>query len=1357
MKVFVYSGIGSQWCGMCASLYENNPIFKETVDLIDNKLSNFTRYSLKKILTDSSDKRILQPEIAHPAIFTTQIALSKSLIARNIIPEAIIGHSAGELAGSVIAKVLTIDDAVKVLVAHSRLIAKSTNKGNMLFAACNTEDIKKINPDIEFAAINSVNSCVITGKSEILSSIESHLKKKNIFNKKLNINVPFHSDIIEKHLTEFYSFIENIKPNKPQTPFYSSLTGKILDIPMDATYWATHIRNTVNFSKAINALIANKAKAFIEISPHPHLTISIKENIFYNKSNAVVMPTMQKNESNENIFYALQQKLCLDDKITSESNFMAAKEKLSNDLKKAIEKIMNKKRDNFENASFFEMGLTSINIIKLSEQFNLSPVVFFKNPTINSLIENLYSSKKETEDRVSVTKSDLNVENIAVIGMACRFPPDSNSPEKFLEFLKKGNSAISPPPENRRQWLSDKYKAGYLENNIWEFDNSFFNIPAMEAIYLDPQQRLLLETSIEAIENALTDFNEIHKKKTGVFVGISTDDYKNITFYNKEPNGYAGTGNLFSTASGRLSYFLNLKGPAISIDTACSSSLVATHYAVKSLQNKDIDIAIVAGVNIILLPILFDYFEHVGALSPSFKCKTFDKSADGYARGEGCGVVILKRLTDAEKDGNSIDAVIRSSCCNQDGKTAVLTAPSGNAQASLIRNALQYADLSPSDIDFIETHGTGTQLGDSVEVNALGEVFKNKNKKIYLGALKTLTGHLEAASGIASLIKTILLLKNNIITPNDNFSSPNKFIDFDKLNFSLPSKVVEIKNETPIRAGVSSFGYSGTNAHIILEQYLEKRGHNLNIDNLPYNFSPVSAKTEKSLKKLLIKYKNFINNIPDHLLASMSYSQAICRNHYKYKVGIVFKNKEEFIEKTDYLLSQNFTDKKPENPKICFLFPGQGVQYNNMCKELYDTFEEYRKPFDTCNEIIKKTADFDIRQLLFASKENKKIHETLYTHPIVFSCSYALSEMWKSWGIYPDALIGQSFGEYAVLPVAGILSLENAVKFILKRGELMHALPPNGKMMTVIGERTEAEKLIQHLKNITVALISSNNNFVLTGDDKEIEQAATILTKHNMVATILNISIASHCNLMRPVAKALKKFGEQLEFKTSTVPIYNNISGNEKYDLPPEYFSEQMLSCVQFSKCIRNAMNNGVNTFMEMGPTSALSNIVRENTENKKISFLQSASKRKNSIQVIFESLKNLYERGAKIKWEVIYKNLNLKKIRLPVYPFDRKLFIYKSKSNYFNKNKETDSPTKPAKSLKQLMIKLFEANIGRNLTEKDFDKTFGELGIDKLTLYSIIKNFEHQTEIKFNKKIKKISLLKDLINLTIQRDGGTA
>jgi len=1348
MIVFVYSGIGTQWEGMGASLYSNNSTFRTVIDEIDKKFYNFVDYSIKDIITSPKCKEILEPDIAHPCIFSIQIALSKLLINENIIPDAIIGHSAGELAGSVIAKILTIDDALKILFAHSELIRKSKNKGVMLFAACSSNTVKSLKEDIEFAAINSVNSCVITGKPESLSRIETFLKNKNIFNKKLNVNVPFHSDIIEKYLLEFEEYIKDIKPQKPGVNFYSSLQGGKLTTPMNSTYWVKHIRNTVNFTDTIDFLIDSGAKVFIEISPHAHLTISIKENIFNKKSSAIAISTMQKNEYNNNIDVKI--KNTLKTKNTKKTN----KDNLKKLITEEIGEILNRSDiNNYGDTSFFELGLNSLNIIKLSEKFNISPVLFFKNPTLNSLINNLFSHQKNSNKFGEDTVFDpVNEADIAVIGMACRLPGGSDTPEKFLEFLKNGKSSISSPPENRKKWLSDKYKAGYLKNNIWEFDNSFFNMPAMESAYLDPQHRLLLETTVEALENGMCTFNEIQEKKTGVFVGISTDDYKFLTFYSEPPNSYAGTGNLFSTASGRLSYFLNLKGPSISIDTACSSSLVAVNYAMESLKKGDIDIAIVAGVNIIILPILFDYFQHVGALSPSYQCRTFDKNADGYARGEGCGVIILKRLIDAEKDGNIIDAVLKSSAVNQDGKTTVLTAPNGESQALLINQALKKAKIAPEKVDFIETHGTGTQLGDSIEVNALGEVFKNlsnTSKKIFLGALKTLTGHLEAAAGIAGLIKAVLLIKEKFVTPNDNFSNPNKFIDFSSLPFALPEKIEKFEKHGKIIAGVSSFGYSGTNAHVVLEEYVNPIKRK-NFTLLPYNIFIVSAKTVNSLKKILKQYISFIENLPENLYTSLSFSQVTTRNHFSKRVAFVFKDKTEIIEKIKNIIASDYNLKTPEQNKICFLFPGQGVQYNNMCKELYDNFEAYREPFNKCNEIVRKIAGFDLLELIFSKEENPKIHQTLYTHPIVFSCSYALSEMWKTWGVYPDALLGQSFGEYAVLAVSEILSLEESIKFILERGRLMHSLPPNGKMMTVIGDINIAKKLLNKFKNITIALISSKNNFVVSGDSSEIKEAAEILNQNDMVATVLNISIASHCNLMLPVSEPLEKFGKNLNFKKSTIPIYNNIDASAIYELPPEYFSKQLLSCVHFNKCIQNIINDGINIFIEMGPTSALSNVVKENSKNKNISILQSASKRKNSVQIIFETIKTLYLREFNLNWKNIFGNFEIEKIKLPNYQFDKKIFIPKTLKHHrkITFKREKSIISEQAATHKEIMKELFEKTINKQLKEEELVNDFHSMNIDRLTLYAIVKDFENITGEKMNPDIlKKAKSPKDLFS----------
>ena len=618
------------------------------------------------------------------------------------------------------------------------------------------------------------------------------------------------------------------------------------------------------------------------------------------------------------------------------------------------------------------------------------------------------------------TRAKLNAlqraktEPIAIIGLGCRFPGADN-PEAFWELLRNGVDAISEVPANR--WDVEAYYdadpetpgkmysryGGFIEQ-LDEFDAHFFGISPREVISLDPQQRLLLEVAWEALEHAGLAPDRV-TKKTGVFVGICGFDYSHLLRMRgaSEIDAYFATGSSLGPSSGRLSYILGLQGPSLVVDTACSSSLVSTHLAVTSLRNQECDLALVGGVNRILLPEFTINFSKARMLAPDGRCKAFDATANGFVRGEGCGVIVLKRLSDALRDEDRIVALIRGSAVNQDGQTSGLTVPNGPSQQNVILSALENAKLEPSDVSYVEAHGTGTSLGDPIEARALGAVFDkrpagmDRNQPLLIGSVKTNIGHLEAAAGIASLIKVILSLQHQQIPPQLHFETPNPHINWHELPIEVTKEVTPWPTGSRI-AGVSGFGFSGTNAHIVLEEApveasgrvaptavaqtrggltsfeLEFKDKDQDEDEEPaFHLLTLSAKTEGTLNELVERYKKHLVVSHDNL-ADICFTANTGRAHFKHRLALVAKSKSDLLEKLehdernhDLLRGHHLT-----RPKIAFLFTGQGSQYVGMGRELYETQASFRQAIDHCDELLKPYLDQSLLSILYPDDTQKE-------------------------------------------------------------------------------------------------------------------------------------------------------------------------------------------------------------------------------------------------------------------------------------------------------------------------------------------------------------------------------------------------
>ncbi|RMF24567.1 MAG: acyltransferase domain-containing protein, partial [Cyanobacteria bacterium J083] len=810
---------------------------------------------------------------------------------------------------------------------------------------------------------------------------------------------------------------------------------------------------------------------------------------------------------------------------------------------------------------FANYGLDSLQAVKISAELEdwlkikLSPTIVYDYPSIATLSQYLQAKSFPVTSSISATPLASAVP-IAIIGMGCRLPGAEN-PEAFWQLLSQGIDAI------RRQsgrWQGEEW-GGYLDD-VDLFDPQFFSISPREAQRLDPQQRLLLEVVWEALEYGGIAPDKLAGSKTGVFVGISSSDYSHLQFhYGVEVNAYSGTGNAHSIAANRLSYILDLHGPSLTVDTACSSSLVAVHLACQSLKQGECDQAIVGGVNLLLSPELTRTFRQAGMMASDGRCKTFDNAADGYVRGEGCGAIILKRLEEAVQDGDRILAVIKGSAVNQDGKSNGLTAPNGIAQQQVIRQALANAGVEPEAVSYIETHGTGTSLGDPIEVNSLKAVFANSQRdNCYLGAVKTNIGHLEAAAGIAGLIKAILCLQNQQIVPNLHFSQLNSYIDLQATGLKIPTKLQAWQSKKPLTAGISSFGFGGTNAHLILSQVVAQPSQvNSSAQTLAsrsFELLTLSAKEPKALTDLAAKYANYLQNHLELCLADLCYTANTGRSHFDYRLAVVASSTLELQQKLANIssgeasagIAQNKVEVKNEsNNKIAFLFTGQGSQYRGMGYELYCSQPVFRQALERCEEILSPYLDIPLLEILYPKLSPTKqtgnfINRTLYTQPAIFALEYALAQLWLSWGIEPSVVIGHSVGEYVAACIAGVFSLEEGLKLIASRAKLMENLPTNGEMAAVFTDEDTIKQLIEQVeeKEVSIAAINSPQNTVISGESKAVKNLLDKLRNLGIKAQKLNVSHAFHSPLMQPILAEFTQIAESVTFNLPRVKIISN-------------------------------------------------------------------------------------------------------------------------------------------------------------------------------------------------------------------------
>ena len=656
-------------------------------------------------------------------------------------------------------------------------------------------------------------------------------------------------------------------------------------------------------------------------------------------------------------------------------------------------------------------------------------------------------------------------EPIAIVGMGCRFPGGANSPEAFWQLLRDGVDTISEVPPER--WDTDKYyncdpnipgtiatrEGGFLEG-VDGFDSEFFNISAREAASMDPQQRLLLEVSWSALENAAL-VPQVADRATGVFVGIYMHDYSRVMSEAGDAtniDAFCAMGNSLSVAAGRLSYILGLNGPSMAIDTSCSSSLVSIHLACQSLRLGECNAALAGGVGLNLAPDTSIALSRTQMLNPEGRCKTFDASANGFAKGEGCGMIVLKRLSDAVRDGDNILALVRGSAVNHNGRSSSLIAPNGLSQQAVIRQALANGGVKPDRVDYVEVQGTGTSVGESIEVGALNAVYgqnRPADRPLAIASVKTNIGHTEAASGVASLLKVVLALQNKQIPPHLHLKQPNPHIDWDKIPFKVPTELMPWQKEEPRFAGISAFGFSGTNAHIVLEEAPTPEPVESSPER-PLHLLALSAKTETALVQLAQKYQKYLAANPDLDLANVCFSANSGRSHFQHRLSILASTTAELKDKltafnTDRKGKGIYRGEADSEPKIAFLFPDLDPKHWQMSRQLYDTQPTFKQSIDRCAEILEPYLDKPLLEVIYPStgdsrRGESRIAPTAYLQPALFALEYALCRLWQSWGIKPSAVMGYGIGEYVAACIAGVFSLEDGLKLVVERGRLDRSL-----------------------------------------------------------------------------------------------------------------------------------------------------------------------------------------------------------------------------------------------------------------------------------------------------------------------------
>ncbi len=871
---------------------------------------------------------------------------------------------------------------------------------------------------------------------------------------------------------------------------------------------------------------------------------------------------------------------------------------------------------------------------------------------------------------------------VAIVGIGCRFP-GADGPSEFWRLLCGGVDSIGEVPEDRWNGSSFYDKdptvpgkmstrwGGFLKE-IDRFDASFFGISPREAVHMDPQQRLLLEVTWEALEDAGQVRESLSGKPVGVFIGISTYDYGGMQLRNPNgiADGYLTTGSALSIAANRISYFFDFRGPSMAIDTACSSSLVAAHLACQSLQSGESDLALAGGVNAILSPAITIGFSKLKAMAADGRCKAFDARADGFVRSEGAGVVVLKLLSRAIEDGDPIYAVIRSIAVNQDGRTNGLTAPNGLSQEDLVRRALAQGGVAPADVSYVEAHGTGTVLGDPIELNALGNVLRegrSAGSRCAVGSVKANVGHLEAAAGVAGLVKVALSLKHREIPPSIHFQEPNPFIAFDDLPLVVQEDLAPWPGPGPAYACVSSFGFGGTNACAVLQEApaAEPANEIEPVEGQNY-LLPLSASSPAALRARATSYRVLLQTRnAGARLRDISYTASRRRTHLDHRLAIVARGPADLVERVEAF---ERGESRPgmssgrraagRRPKLAFVFSGHGTQWLGMGRALLSKERVFREELEACARVLSSEVSWSLLELLHSDESEAELGRVGVVQPAVFAIQVALAALWRHFGIEPDAVVGHSMGEVAAAHVAGSLTLEDAAKVICRRSQLLKRISGQGAMASVDLSADEARDVLNGYENrVSIGAVNSRRATVLSGEPEALTEILKTLEGRGVGSRPVKTDVAFHGPQVDPLTASLLQELEGLRPRPASLPLYSTVTGSicQGSELDAAYWARNLREPVVFATAVRALSEDGHDVFVEVSPHPALLPAIQQELNDPDVVLLASMKRGEDEQAVMLGSLGVLYTRGRPVAWERLCPEGRT--VSLPSYPWQRERF----------------------------------------------------------------------------------------------------
>ncbi|MGW7824560.1 type I polyketide synthase, partial [Streptomyces puniciscabiei] len=1301
--VFVFPGHGSQWPGMARELLDTSPQFARCMAECADALAPHLDHNTLDVLRVGA--ALDTPEVTQPALFAVMVSLAALWEGAGVRPAAVVGHSLGEIAAACVAGALTLDDAARVAASWGTAQRVLHGRGDMVSVLMPVERLRERlaswHGRLVLAAVNGPDNGVVAGDADAAAELRAELGAEGIRARGVDYGVAAHSPHIDAITDRIRTDLTGLTPRAARVPFYAGSAGTAVDgVTLDGHHWAACLRDPVEFAAAVRTALDAGHRCFLEISPHPLLAPGLETVLTRAGVTGTVHTTLRRDAGGADRFQCavaeywttggepdwaalhdsatdpavlpaeLADAAAVEDPDTDGTppvgvQAAALRDRLAAlpepDRRTAlVDLVRTQVADLLElpggapaHVSFRDQGAESATALVLRDRLRaatglpLAPTVAFDYPTPAALghylHDQLYGGTEPTPAASLGTHGD---EPVAVVGMACRFAGDADSPEALWQLLLDGTDAVTPLPDDRgwdiegRHDPSGTAPGGFLQReggflrDAADFDAAFFGISPREVLAMDPQQRLLLETTWEALERAGIDPTTLRGTATGVYLGLMTVDYdRAAATAATDVAGHVLTGNAVSVASGRISYTLGLEGPALTVDTACSSSLVALHLACEALRAGAATTALAGGATVLPSLEMFAEFSRQRALAPDGRCKAFSARADGFSLSEGAGMLVLMPLSEARRQGREVLAVIRGSAINQDGASNGLTAPSGPAQQRVVRQALANAGLSPTDVDAVEAHGTGTRLGDPIEAHALTAAYgQGRDEPLWLGSVKSNIGHTQAAAGVAGVIKMVMALREERLPRTLHADEPSPHIDWSTLKLLQEDRPWP-RGERPRRAGISSFGISGTNAHLVLEEApATEETEPTEVMSPPLVPWAVSARSEQALREHLERVTALEADPID-----IGWSLATTRATFEHRA---------VLGVTDGAITGSVVE-----CRTAWMFTGQGSQRPGMGRELYDAYPIFAAALDEVCELLDAEPGFErpLKEVLFAEEPEDG---TGFAQSALFALQTALVALLRSWGMRPELLLGHSVGEFAAAYAAGVFELADAVRLVAARARLMQALPAGGAMAAV--EASEAEVADWLVDGAVIAAVNGPSAVVVSGTETAVETVAERARDTGRRATRLRVSHAFHSPLMEPVSAEFTAVAERVTYHRPAVAAVSTSTGAPLSDgdwTTPAYWAEQIVKPVRFHEALTAARDLGAGRLLEIGPDPVLTALAGD------VPAAATLCKDRPEPETLLTAVAELFVRGAGIDWSALFEGTGARRVDLPTYAFQRQRY----------------------------------------------------------------------------------------------------